>query len=142
MINDTIKSVLYCLPPGHSIAVPDFIRKDKGVIFHEGIPDFNKFTDGKSHLIILDDLMSQTDSNCMDLFTRQSHHRHLSVVLLVQNCFYGGNKFFRTISLNSHYLILMKNPRDRIQIRVSGIDRNMFVLILLLLLILGFGKSS
>lgn len=116
MIKGDITGVLYCLPPGQTIDVPDSIKRDKGVVFHSGIPDFNRFTSGKSYLVILDDLMSDANQNVMNLFTRQSHHRNLSVIFLVQNVFFGGNKFFRTISLNCHYIICTKNPRDRHQI--------------------------
>ena len=51
----------------------------------------------------------------MNLFTRGSHHRNLSVIYIVQNIFHLG-KGSRSISLNSHYLVLFKNPRDKLQI--------------------------
>ena len=51
----------------------------------------------------------------MNLFTRGSHHRNLSVIYIVQNLFHQG-KGSRSISLNSHYLVLFKNPRDKLQI--------------------------
>ena len=35
----------------------------------------------------------------------------MSVVFLVQNLF-PKNKYARTISLNAHYMVLFKNPRD------------------------------
>jgi len=117
MIDKPTASVLYCLPPGQVISVPDDIRRDPAVTFHEGIPDFEQFADKNEHnLIILDDLMSTTDSKMMDSFTRHSHHCNISIIFLVQNIFFGGNKFFRTISLNSHYLVCMKNPREKRQI--------------------------
>ena len=51
----------------------------------------------------------------MNLLTKGSHHRNLSVVYIVQNLFHQG-KGNRSISLNSHYLVLFKNPRDKLQI--------------------------
>ena len=54
-----------------------------------------------------------------DLYTKGSHHRILSVICLMQNLFHQG-KQSRTISLNSNYLILLKNPRDQQQISVLG----------------------
>ena len=51
----------------------------------------------------------------MNLFTRGSHYRNLSVIYIVQNLFHHG-KGGRSISLNSHYLVLFKNPRDKLQI--------------------------
>jgi len=50
----------------------------------------------------------------VNLFTKGSHHRNVSVVLMVQNVFYK-NKHVRTISLNTHYMVLFKNPRDASQ---------------------------
>ena len=38
----------------------------------------------------------------------------MSVVYLAQNLF-PKNKFARTISLNAHYMVLFKNPRDASQ---------------------------
>ena len=35
----------------------------------------------------------------------------MSVIFLTQNLFHK-NKHMRTISLNAHYLVLFKNPRD------------------------------
>ena len=51
----------------------------------------------------------------MNLLTKGSHHRNLSVIYIVQNLFNQG-KGNRSISLNSHYLVLFKNPRDKLQI--------------------------
>ena len=51
----------------------------------------------------------------VNLFTKGSHHRNLSVSYIVQNLFHQG-KGNLSISLNSHYLVLFKNPRDRLQI--------------------------
>lgn len=109
--------VIYCLPPGQNIEVPDFIQNDSEVTFHAGIPDFtsSKFSSRKSFLVILDDLMSNVNDDVMDLFTRQSHHKNISVVFLVQNLFYGS-KCFRTISINCQYMIILKNPRDKRQL--------------------------
>ena len=57
------------------------------VEFHDGLPDLYDF-DGKSRtLLVLDDLMTSTDGRVVDLFTKISHHRSLSVVYLTQNTF-------------------------------------------------------
>ena len=66
-------------------------------------------------LLIIDDLMHETDERVTNLFTKGSHHRNISVVYLVQNLF-GKNKEHRTISLNTHYMVVFKNPRDGSQI--------------------------
>ena len=49
------------------------------------------------------------------LFTRDSHHRNLRVIYIVQNLLHQG-KGNRSMSLNSHYLVLFKNPQDKLQI--------------------------
>ena len=86
------------------------------VEFHEGIPDINIFAGNKEPiLLVLDDFMSQVNQDISDLFTKYSHHRNISVIFLTQNLFYKG-QHTRTMSLNTHYIILFKNPRDGTQI--------------------------
>jgi len=46
-----------------------------------------------------------------DIFTKIYHHRNISILHLTQNLF-DKNKYARMISLNAHYLVLFKNPRD------------------------------
>ena len=67
--------------------------------------------------------MTSTDDRVVDLFTKISHHRNLSVVYLTQNIFYK-NKQSRMLSLNSHYLVLFKNARDASQ--VANLARQMY----------------
>ena len=87
----------------------------RGVDFLEGLPDIKEIDRLKRHLIIIDDLMKETDARVTQLFTKYSHHSNVSVVYIIQNVF-DKNKENRTISLNSHYLVLFKNPRDATQI--------------------------
>ena len=51
------------------------------------------------------------------LFCNLSHHENASIIFLTQNLFYQ-DKTFRTMSLNSHYLVLMKNDRDKQQVTI------------------------
>ena len=71
----------------------------------------------KRNLIVIDDQMIEAgkDNRIVNLFTKGSHHRNLSVIYIVQNLFHQG-KGNRSISLNSHYLVLFKNPRDKLQV--------------------------
>ncbi|KAK6171702.1 hypothetical protein SNE40_018141 [Patella caerulea] len=62
-------------------------------------------------LLIIDDLMDETTDKVSKLFTRGSHHENTSVIYIVQNLFHKG-KHHRTISLNAHYMIIFKKPRD------------------------------
>jgi len=70
-----------------------------------------------------DDLMNETDDSVANLFTKGSHHRNISVAFLVQNLFHK-NKHIRTISLNAHYMVLFKNPRDASQF--ASLARQMY----------------
>ena len=76
-------------------------------------------------LVVLDDLMSQfsNDPRVSDLFTRDSHQLGMSVLYVTQNLFPPGERS-RTISLNSHVLIVFRNPRD--SLGVSTLARQMF----------------
>ena len=80
--------------------------------------DSRDFLDvNKRNLIVLDDLMAQSggDKRLANLFTKGSHHRNLSVIYIVQNIFHQGTEA-RNISLNTHYIVLLKSPRDKQQI--------------------------
>ena len=85
-----------------------------GVDFLEGLPNLDTLDPREGHLIIVDDQMDDVNQKVADLFTKYSHHKNVSVMLIVQNLF-NKNKFHRTISLNTHYLVLFKNPRDQSQ---------------------------
>ena len=75
------------------------------------------FDVNKRSLIVVDDKMidASKDKRIVDLFTRGSHHRNLSVIYIVQNLFHYG-KGSRSINLNSLYLLLFNDPRDKSQI--------------------------
>ena len=93
------------------------------VRFKEGLPKEAMFDSTKRNLIVIDDLMTETDKRVTTLFTKKSHHRNTSVVYLVQNLF-SNNKEHRTISLNTHYMVVFKNPRDATSI--SHLARQMY----------------
>jgi len=93
------------------------------VVFHRGLPDSNDFDGSEPTLLVIDDLMHETNETVVDLFTKGSHHRNVSVMYLAQNLF-PKNKFARTISLNAHYMVLFKNPRDASQF--ANLARQMY----------------
>lgn len=88
----------------------------ENVTYSQGIPDLTLFNGKQPQLLIIDDLMRESDGRIVDIFTKGSHHRNLSVFYITQNLFHQG-KGQRDISLNSSYIIYFKNPRDRTQIR-------------------------
>ena len=110
--------IVYC----YSVYQPLFDQYPN-VEFVEGLPDLNMFDGVKRTLLIIDDLMQETNETVSKLFTRVSHHKNVSVVYLTQNLF-NNNKHNRTISLNAHYMILFKNVRDATQ--VHCLARQMF----------------
>src|SRR5882724_4159236 len=91
-----------------------------------GLPtDDTDFDSSENNVLIIDDLMTDAvkSSTVSNYFTRGSHHKNLSVILLTQNYFHQGS-VARTINLNAHYTVLFKNPRNVQQ--VSFIGRQMF----------------
>ena len=82
------------------------------VHFEEGLPQLNdEVLDGKEPtMIVVDDHMSDVNKLVADIFTKISHHRDISILYVTQNLF-DKNKYVRTITLNSHYLVLFKNCR-------------------------------
>lgn len=110
MVNVEFCEIIYCLPENQPIDTA-FL----GYTVFRGIPNIENFKDRKQRLIILDDLMREAE-NVVDLFTKGSHHYNVSVIFVTQNIFNQG-KGRRDISLNAHYIVCFKNPRDKQQIR-------------------------
>ena len=50
----------------------------------------------------------------MPLVYKSRHHRNISVILITQNLFHK-KRYFRDISLNAKYIVLLKNIRDKYQ---------------------------
>ena len=99
-------------PP--SIPIPE-------IEFKHGLPTESNVSTFKDSIIILDDLMENAKNNTVtSLFSKVSHHSHCFIVLLVQNFFHVS----RSQSLNCHYLVFLKNPRDKLQISI--LSRQMF----------------
>ena len=83
--------------------------------FEEGLPNIS-FQDTNPRLVIIDDLMRESNASVVDLFTKGCHHKNISVFFLSQNLFHQG-RGQRDISLNAHYIVYFKNPRDKAQIQ-------------------------
>lgn len=123
MISKKIDNVVFlydCWQPLY-----DELLKLYDIKFIEGIPqslnDDHLLPRDKTNLLIIDDMMKEASGNSEieKVFTQYVHHRNLSAILIVQNLFVQG-KSSRTISLNTNYLILFKNPRDANQVAVLG----------------------
>ena len=118
IIQNTPENIIWCygmdqkLYHGMQETIPN-------ITFVKGVPNDLEATLDPSvrNLIVLDDMMHQLSRNprVTDLFTKGSHHLNLSVIFIVQNLFHKG-KEFRDISLNCHYLVIFKSPRNNSQI--------------------------
>lgn len=111
------KDIIWC----YGMWQPLYTRLLEGnkCTFIEGLPKLDKIISSEEleplpRLIIIDDLMRESDASVTDLFTKGSHHKNLSVIFISQNLFYQG-KGSRDMSLNSNYIVCFKNPRDQSQ---------------------------
>lgn len=105
----------------------DIKAKLSNVTLVEGFPDdeLKQFVkENKTILVVLDDMMLElgSDTRLADLFTK-SRHKNISTIFLTQN-FYHDGKFIKTVTRNSHYLVIFENPRDIAMITTLG--RQMF----------------
>ena len=97
--------------------------------FIQGIPDnLNSDTflnEQERTFVFTKDLMKDATENkdVRELFVEGAHHRNLSTACIMQNLFNKG-KENRTMSLNSQYLVLFKNPRD--QQRIATLARQKY----------------
>ena len=120
MINPPPERIVWCYSQWQP-AYMEMLVSIPHIEFVKGIPpalEQDSYLDvNKRNLMVFDDQMidASKDKRIVNLFTRGSHHRNLSVIYIVQNLFHQG-KGSRSISLNSHYLVLFKNPRDKLQI--------------------------
>lgn len=100
--------IIYC----YGVWQPAFKQLANTVTLHEGMIDVRSEipSDGENRWLIIDDLMQEAGGSETDaIYTKFSHHKNVSVFFIVQNLF---AKHIRTISLNTHYFFLFKNPRD------------------------------
>lgn len=113
LLHPNISKILWCSPESTSLPKNlNFLNID----FYKSIPETIENEDNENLLLVLDDLMIDVyNKQVCELFTKGSHHRNLSIILLIQNIFHQG-KFCRDISLNAKYIVLFKNPRDMSQI--------------------------
>ena len=66
------------------------------VRFVDGLTDESLFNSKTKNLVIVDDLMTETDGRVTNLFTKKGHHCNTSVVHLVQSMF----RKTRTVALS------------------------------------------
>lgn len=109
----TIKRVVWCY--GIYQAKLNALLQSKGYTVHDNIIDVGDIQ--PYDIIILDDLIqeSKNSQEVTAMFTRAAHHKPCFIIFIMQNLFPPG-KESRTRSLNTHYYVILKNPRDKSQI--------------------------
>ena len=107
--------IIWCYSEVTAVPREKLNKLGRNIQYEEGLPENFGNAQDEPSLIILDDLLNQVYSkNVCDLFSKGSHHRNISVLLLTQNLFHQGPNC-RDISLNAKYLVLLKNVRDKNQ---------------------------
>ena len=91
------------------------LLQSKDFILHSNIIDVNDIQ--PFDIVVLDDLIheSKNSQDVTAMFTRAAHHKPCFIIFIMQNLFPPG-KEARTRSLNTHYYVILKNPRDKSQI--------------------------
>ncbi len=90
-------------------------RRLRELEFSEGIPGEWGVDPKERTLIVLDDLLMETNRKVTELFVRGSHHWNVSCVYITQNLF-SRNKENRTLNLNAQYMTVFKNAREMSQV--------------------------
>ena len=72
-----------------------------------------------NNFLIIDDQMEDLINNQLmsRLFTKISSHYNLTIFFLTQNLF-PKSKYMRNICINACYLVFMRNPGEKLQIRL------------------------
>lgn len=89
-----------------------------GIKSHDNLPDekqLKQWFPKDGGLLVMDDLMTEggDDKEVLDLFTKHSHHRNITVIYICQDMSPPG-KYAKSISRNAHYVVAFKNPRDQL----------------------------
>lgn len=100
----------------------DILKSNSKIKFHEGMPNVEEFTrlaspcrDTQGSIFIFDDGMSHLNEELIKIFSVCSRHNNSSAIFITHNLF--GNKDMRAISLQSNYFVIMKSPKDDLQVR-------------------------
>ena len=105
----THKNIIFNPTPKRIIWCSETKNNDADINI-KGLPDLNIIQ--PNDLIVLDDLFLEAaeSKDVSALFTKYAHHKPCCIIFLTQNLFYQS-KQQRNRALNTHYLILFKNPR-------------------------------
>jgi hypothetical protein len=83
--------IIWCYSEKTAVPTKQLSELKKNIQFQEGLSDNFGNPNGKPSLIILDDLLNQVYSkDVCDLFTKGSHHRNISLLLVLQKLIPSG----------------------------------------------------
>jgi len=118
-INKSNLKVLWCYGQFQDLYNTEL--ENVNIDYFQGIPSQEQIEEFKPDIVVIDDLMSdlKNDENIKNLFIKGSHHMNISVIFIVQNLF-NQDKNMRTISLNAHYINIMKGIRLTQQVGILG----------------------
>ena len=115
MFRSPLENVLWCF--GIYDSKLQSVLQSRGYKTHRGLPKEQDIE--PNSICVLDDLLSESESSkeVTNMCTRAAHHKPCFIILISQNLFSGG-KEARTRSLNTHYYVIFKNPRDKLQFEI------------------------
>lgn len=124
IISPPIDDVLYLYTEYQPKLFGELKQRVPSIQFHQGLPEDVGDELNRHRLVICDDLMTEISksSEAINLFIRGSHHRNISIIFLVQNFFF---KNLRTLTMNSKYIVLMKNVRENGFASILGRQMNL-----------------
>ena len=103
---------------------------DKMISENDFVKLVSPFKNKGGSLCVFDDCMEYVDENSSKIFTKVAHHENSNVIFLTQSL-YIDNKYYRIMSKNANYMIVMKNPRDVSHIRTlasqMGMDQKLLI---------------
>ena len=114
---DPAKIIIY-----YSIWQPIYTEFKDIADFKKGLPSIDDIENLESYseiggsLVIIDDQALSINKDIATIFTVTARHTHVSLIFLTQN-FFSKQPYFRDISLQSTYIVLFKNPRDKSMIK-------------------------
>ena len=115
LIHPTPQRILWCYAKHQPNLLKELIGVVQAVEYVQVMPPEidSLFDRNVNNLIILHDMMDEAtqDKRVSQLFTR-GRHNNLSLIYLTQNLFHKNQ---REICLNSDYMVIFKNPRDKTQ---------------------------
>ena len=100
-----------------------FMKDNPDIKFIYGL-DFEQMDTSEPSLLVVDDLILDTNKDVASAFIMGSHHKKISIFFITQNLFPNCNTF-RLMSANAHYYVLFHNQRNLRQ--VHTLARQIFV---------------